>query len=367
MRGNGSHGRVVLVFQALPNCGQPNESIASRIRPVLRGMVLKHVPTNLVVDPVGCGSEIADGPLPCLPVPRRLTNVCTVARVSDKGKERSPEREPAAQLGPTHIYVVCTLQAMWHGMIVGTDLSGSHTPAQDLAPPKRGFSFGCWNLLGPHAVWQARCILDLTSTAVAELRRRTARQRRLTRRQEAHSTSWRAVGLPSLNRRIGWTSTTATGNATKNEAPEPGGYNDAAPPVAWVAAITSPNASLFNHGNQEEAHMSRITALFVGIAALTIVSTVAEAADGCGRGWYYNGRRCVPQDEPGYGYRRDYGPPQYRGDYGPVDRGPGLRLDLGGRRDEARYSPPNPAFKTWNNCPPNFTVQDGLCKPYRGR
>jgi hypothetical protein len=21
------------------------------------------------------------------------------------------------------------------------------------------------------------------------------------------------------------------------------------------------------------------------------------------------------QDEPGYGYRRDYGPPQYRGDY----------------------------------------------------
>ena len=107
------------------------------------------------------------------------------------------------------------------------------------------------------------------------------------------------------------------------------------------------------------AHMSRITALFVGIAALTVVSTVAEAADGCGRGWYYNGRRCVPQDEPGYGYRGDYGPP--------IERGPVLRFDLGGgRRDEARYSPPNPAFKTWNNCPPNFTVQDGLCKPYTG-
>jgi hypothetical protein len=105
--------------------------------------------------------------------------------------------------------------------------------------------------------------------------------------------------------------------------------------------------------------MSRIT-------ALTVISTVAEAEDGCGRGWYYNGRRCVPMDAPMY--RRDYGPPQYRGDYGPpVDRGPGLRLDLGGRRDEARYSPPNPAFKTWNNCPPNFTVQDGLCKPYTGR
>ena len=83
--------------------------------------------------------------------------------------------------------------------------------------------------------------------------------------------------------------------------------------------------------------MSRMPALFVGIAALTVVSTVAEAADGCGRGWYYNGRRCVPQDEPGYGYGRDYGPP--------IERGPVLRFDLGGgRRDEARYSPPNPAY-----------------------
>jgi hypothetical protein len=78
--------------------------------------------------------------------------------------------------------------------------------------------------------------------------------------------------------------------------------------------------------------MSRITALLVGVAALAVISTVAEAADGCGRGWYYNGRRCVPQDEPGY-YR-----PEYRGGY--EDRGSGIRLDLGGRRDEGRYSPP---------------------------
>ena len=34
---------------------------------------------------------------------------------------------------------------------------------------------------------------------------------------------------------------------------------------------------------------------------------------------------------------------------------------------EPSAQPPNPAFNTWNNCPPNFTVQDGLCKPYRGR
>jgi hypothetical protein len=53
----------------------------------------------------------------------------------------------------------------------------------------------------------------------------------------------------------------------------------------WAEASYNKGAS------QEEAHMTRSTALFVGIVALAIVSTVAEAADGCGRGWYYNGRR----------------------------------------------------------------------------
>src|SRR5262249_37673309 len=28
--------------------------------------------------------------------------------------------------------------------------------------------------------------------------------------------------------------------------------------------------------------------------------------------------------------------------------------------------PPNPNFKTWNNRPPNYTVQGDMCKPYRG-
>jgi hypothetical protein len=28
--------------------------------------------------------------------------------------------------------------------------------------------------------------------------------------------------------------------------------------------------------------------------------------------------------------------------------------------------PPNPSLNTWNNCPPNYTVQGGMCKPYRG-
>ena len=83
--------------------------------------------------------------------------------------------------------------------------------------------------------------------------------------------------------------------------------------------------------------MSRVTALFVGIAALTVISTVAEAAQGCGRGWYYNGRRCVPQDDAGYrshhrryvedddiDYRRHHRRPGVS-----VDVAPGIRLHLG--------------------------------------
>ena len=70
--------------------------------------------------------------------------------------------------------------------------------------------------------------------------------------------------------------------------------------------------------------MSRITALLVGIAGLTFVSTslvsaIAEARDGCGRGFYYNGRRCVPQYDPGYDYRyRSY-----------PRREPGVSVDVG--------------------------------------
>jgi hypothetical protein len=131
--------------------------------------------------------------------------------------------------------------------------------------------------------------------------------------------------------------------------------------------------------------MSRIAALFVGIAALGVISAVAKAEDdGCGRGWYYDGRGCVPLNQPGY-YPPPPPPPPPPPDYypppppayylpppgydyeAPVERGPQLRFDPGFQDDdEARYFPPNPNFKTWNNCAPNFTVQDGLCKPYRG-
>jgi hypothetical protein len=82
--------------------------------------------------------------------------------------------------------------------------------------------------------------------------------------------------------------------------------------------------------------MRRVIALFAGVAALTVISTVAEAAQGCGRGMYYNGRRCVPQDDAGYrshhrryieddiGYRRHHHRPGVS-----VDLGPGVRLHLG--------------------------------------
>ena len=75
--------------------------------------------------------------------------------------------------------------------------------------------------------------------------------------------------------------------------------------------------------------------LLFGIAALLVTATVAGAADGCGRGMFYDGRRCVGEDGPGYGpppYQRGYDTPRYERGYGPpVERGPQLRLDLGGR------------------------------------
>jgi hypothetical protein len=95
-----------------------------------------------------------------------------------------------------------------------------------------------------------------------------------------------------------------------------------------------------------------ISCCLVGIVTLGVIATAADAADGCGRGMFYNGRRCVPMDGPGYGSR---------------DRGPAVQFNLGGGRDEGRYSAPNPRFRTFNNCPQGYTVQDGVCKPYRGR
>jgi hypothetical protein len=56
---------------------------------------------------------------------------------------------------------------------------------------------------------------------------------------------------------------------------------------------------------------------------------------------------------PGYGvpieprYDRDYDEQRY------------YRRDRDDYRNDRRY-------RTWNGCPPHYTVQDGVCKPYRG-
>jgi len=90
--------------------------------------------------------------------------------------------------------------------------------------------------------------------------------------------------------------------------------------------------------------MSRV--LLAAIASVAIISTIAEAADGCGRGMYYNGRRCVPQ--PGY-YEpppRYYEPRARYCEFAPryyESAGPQLQIDLGGGGVSAYARKKNPA------------------------
>ena len=57
---------------------------------------------------------------------------------------------------------------------------------------------------------------------------------------------------------------------------------------------------------------------------------------------------------------RDYDRPRYR------DRDRDRNGDRGGRRDGGGgYYRPG-GYKTFNGCQNGWTVQDGLCKPYRG-
>ncbi len=89
------------------------------------------------------------------------------------------------------------------------------------------------------------------------------------------------------------------------------------------------------------------------LAATSFVGTVgAASAQYYERGPDY----VVPAPGPYYGPGPDYGPgPYYRHRY--RER----YYD-----EDRRYFPPNPRWRTWNGCPPRYTVQDGLCKPYRG-
>ena len=57
---------------------------------------------------------------------------------------------------------------------------------------------------------------------------------------------------------------------------------------------------------------------------------------------------------------RDDDRPRYR------DRDRDRYGDRGGRGDGGFYRPNAARFKTFNGCQNGYTVQDGLCKPYRG-
>jgi hypothetical protein len=90
--------------------------------------------------------------------------------------------------------------------------------------------------------------------------------------------------------------------------------------------------------------MRQIGLLLAAFAAFLTFSDFAEARDGCGPGWRWNGYRCVP-------YRAPPPPPAYGPGYygGPVYGAPGYR-----------------PRRTYNGCQPGWTVQSGVCKPYRG-
>lgn len=108
--------------------------------------------------------------------------------------------------------------------------------------------------------------------------------------------------------------------------------------------------------------MTRLALFFVCAAAAVATVSSAEARDNCGRGWFYNGVACVQEEgygpRPGYGYRpepRYYQEPRY------YDEGP--RVYRGGGGGNGFYRGNDGQLHCYNRA---FTVQDGVCKPYRG-
>jgi hypothetical protein len=87
------------------------------------------------------------------------------------------------------------------------------------------------------------------------------------------------------------------------------------------------------------------------LALVTLVAGMIASTTGVASAQYlYFGYGDYPR------YRNYDGPrPYYR------ERFQGERRALGPRG----YYPPG-AFRSWNGCQQGWTVQDGLCKPYRG-
>jgi hypothetical protein len=97
--------------------------------------------------------------------------------------------------------------------------------------------------------------------------------------------------------------------------------------------------------------MKRITLL-----ALTAGAIISVASPASSQGVYIDLGNNPP---PRY---RDYDGPRYRDYEGPRYRD----RERYGERGERGYNQPG-RFRTWNGCQQGWTVQDGLCKPYRGR
>jgi len=116
--------------------------------------------------------------------------------------------------------------------------------------------------------------------------------------------------------------------------------------------------------------MRRVTIRFAaiglaatGFAALAALTGAAEARDGCGPGWFFNGVRCVPgrAGPPPVIVAPPPPPPVYA----PPPRAVGPRGWVFAGPD--KWGKPMYYPGPRGNCPPGgFTLQDGLCKPYRG-
>lgn len=87
--------------------------------------------------------------------------------------------------------------------------------------------------------------------------------------------------------------------------------------------------------------MSAKMLITAGIAAaLSGAAAIGAGTPAAAQGFYFNAPGVhIGVGRPYHHYRRyyDYAPGYYGGGYA-----------------------------TWNGCPPNFTIQDGVCKPYRG-
>ena len=96
-----------------------------------------------------------------------------------------------------------------------------------------------------------------------------------------------------------------------------------------------------------EDQVRKLISVALGVAAVAALSSGAEARDGCGPGWYFDGYRCRPMG------REYYGPPRYV---------PGPRYVDPAHPYGYRYNYGDPRCGR-----PNYTIQDGVCKPYAGR